>query len=59
LNKKAAAYAEIKGEEYKAEDYLKEYQKVTDSILAKFHSKDQTCLNIVWKTELIASFLKA
>jgi len=46
LNKKAMIYAEIKGEEYKSEDLLKEQYKITNKIVNAISLKEKTMLGV-------------
>jgi hypothetical protein len=44
--RKAQIYTEIKGDEYKAEDHLKEYQRLSEKVYNDLTlCKDQSCLN--------------
>lgn len=57
--KKALIYTEMKGEEYKAEDHLKAYAKISEAIYEDLEgSKEDSCLNFTYQAELMTGFLK-
>lgn len=52
-------YAEMKGQEYKAEDYLKQYGKLTDKIVDSItECKELSCLKVAANSELMAGYIK-
>ena len=58
LCKKATIYSERKGEEYKAEDLLKEYMKWADEFHSTFAYKNESFYKIGSYFEAMAGYLK-
>jgi hypothetical protein len=58
LSKKASVFAEIKGEEYKSEDLLKEQYKIMTKIANQLSLKDKTMLVIYAGMEQAAGYLR-
>ena len=57
--KRVLIYTEMKGEEYKAEDNLKLYAKVSEKIYAELEGcKEDSCLNFTYQVELMTGYLK-
>ncbi len=57
--RRAQIYTEMKGEEYKAEDHLKEYGKYSEKLYQELEeSKAESCLNFTYQVELMSGFLK-
>ena len=50
-------YSEMKGEEYKAEDHIKEFSKLTDKITAKINDP-MSCLRLAWLSEQMTAYIK-
>ena len=49
----------MKGEEYKAEDHLKAYGKLSEALYSELEgSKEDSCLNFTYQVELMTGFLK-
>lgn len=57
--KRVLIYTEMKGEEYKAEDNLKLYAKVSEKIYTDLEGcKEDSCLNFTYQVELMTGYLK-
>lgn len=57
--RKAQIYTDIKGDEYKAEDHLKEYGRQSEKLYQSLEEgKEQSCLNFTYQVELMSGFLK-
>lgn len=57
--RKAQVYTEMKGEEYQAEDNLKEYGKLSEKLYSDLQEgKADSCLNFTFQVELMSGFLK-
>ena len=50
-------YSEMKGEEYKAEDHIKDMAKLTDQITSRLKD-NQNCLRILWLSQQMTSYMK-
>ena len=59
LLKKSMVYTESKGEEYKAEDNLKEFAKVCQKGYEQIEEgREESCLEFTYKVELMSGYLK-
>lgn len=57
--RKVLVYTEMKGEEYKAEDYLKEYGKLSEKVYTELEAgKEDSCLNYTYQVDLMSGYLK-
>jgi len=57
--RKAQIFTEMKGEEYKAEDNLKEYSKNSEKIYNELEEmKEESCLNFTYQVETMSGYLK-
>ncbi len=50
-------YSEMKGEEYKAEDHIKEFAKLADKICSQINDR-QSCHRLAWLSEQMTAYIK-
>ncbi|CDW73541.1 tpr repeat-containing protein [Stylonychia lemnae] len=58
LNLKASIYADMKGEEYKAEDVMKNASKIIDKIHGSLPNKQESIFNCIFYMEQCANYIK-
>jgi hypothetical protein len=57
--RKFQIYCEMKGQEFKAEDHLKDFAKIVDRIYESLEeAKELSCIWIVCQSELMSGYLK-
>ena len=52
-----STYSEMKGEEYKAEDHIKEFAKLTDRVCSQVNDR-QSCHRLAWLSEQMTAYIK-
>lgn len=55
--RRMTTYSEMKGEEYKAEDHIKEFAKLTDKITVQINDP-LSCLRLAWLSEQMTAYIK-
>ena len=50
-------YSEMKGEEYKAEDHIKEMSKLGEQIYSRLNDS-QSCIRLSWLSEQMTAYIK-